>query len=134
MVKKNIKKIALICIQDNKILLVYKKKTGEYITPGGKMEPGENDLECLIRELNEEINCSPKDLKYFNSFIGKTEHGEKLYMKCYFGNLEGQIKLNKGDSITSYYWADKSFIKHSSLSPLLRKKIFPLLIKTGYLK
>lgn len=48
-------RIAAIIIKDKKLLLLKGKGYKELWTPGGKIELGESDEECLKRELKEEI-------------------------------------------------------------------------------
>lgn len=55
-----IRVIAAVIAQDGKILICQRKNkdgsTGKWEFPGGKIEPGETDEECLVRELEEELN------------------------------------------------------------------------------
>ena len=37
---------------------------GKWGLPGGTMEPGESELQCITRELFEELNVDYTDLKY----------------------------------------------------------------------
>lgn len=43
-----------VIIRDNKVLLVKRQDTPLWVLPGGKLEIGETELECAIREANEE--------------------------------------------------------------------------------
>ncbi|KND49718.1 MAG: 8-oxo-dGTP diphosphatase / 2-hydroxy-dATP diphosphatase [Parcubacteria bacterium C7867-008] len=58
-----------IIVKDGKVLLGEKKKgeigTGTLNGPGGKLDPGESVLECLIRETDEELGIElfPEYLK-----------------------------------------------------------------------
>ena len=51
-----------IITRSGKVLLGNKKKgeigTGTYNGPGGKVEPGESILDCLVRETKEELNIT----------------------------------------------------------------------------
>ena len=40
-----------------RMLVVRKRGTAIFMKPGGKREPGEDDLTALARELDEEIGC-----------------------------------------------------------------------------
>ena len=94
-------------IQDNKLLMVRKKLT--WILPGGKPEIGENDLECLCREIDEELSGTKiKDIQHYNQFEGKTPHkGDVLRAKVYFANIEGQLySVRDDDSISELKWVD----------------------------
>ena len=52
--------------RDNRVLLIMKKRgfgAGKYNGPGGKVKPGETVEECAVRELQEEIKVTPKNLE-----------------------------------------------------------------------
>ncbi len=122
-----IKKIGLLCLQDNKLLVVFKPKIGLYITPGGKLESGETDAQCLHREILEELGCSIRDIQFFETF-----QTDVLEQRCYLGNLEGKIPLNIHDSITSYCWIDRNYKELGiTLAPMLEHNIIPSLIHRG---
>ncbi len=129
---KHISKIGLLCIQDEKLLVVFKPKIGLYITPGGKIELHETEIECLEREIQEEIGCSVGNLVYFGTFNGTAPEGF-LHQKCYFGNLEGKIALNPSDTINGYSWISRNSIDNMPLGPMLREQIIPALIEQRYL-
>lgn len=62
--KKILPTTLLLVIKDNKILLACKKRgfgIGKYNGVGGKLEPGENVEQGMIRETFEEIGIVPKD-------------------------------------------------------------------------
>ena len=130
----DINKIGGICIRDKKLLIVHKKGVG-YLSLGGKIEPGETDLECLSREVKEEIGCRVKNPKYFDTFEGPNHDGtQTLKMKCYFCELEGEIKLNPNDKIDGYTWIDRNYEQmEDQIAHMLRAAILPALIKKGLL-
>jgi len=99
--------INAVIIQDNKLLLVRKKLT--WILPGGKPESGETDLECLCREIDEELSGTRiKDIRYYNQFEGKTPHrGDVLKARVYFASIDGPLySVRNGDSISEMSWVD----------------------------
>ena len=53
-----IDKLALIYIENKKILAARSRGRDTYYIPGGKREPGESDEEALVREIYEEISMS----------------------------------------------------------------------------
>jgi len=124
---QQIQKIGLLCIENGKLLVVYKKNIGVYITPGGKIEPSETDEDCLEREIREEIGCCIKNIEHFGTF-----RTDSLQQKCYFGKLEGNITLNPEDTITGYRWIDRNYDRQSiPLGPMLKDQIIPELMKRG---
>lgn len=83
--------IAAVIIRNGCILLVRKKRT--WILPGGKPEVGESDIDCLSRELKEELQVRLKKPKHLgDKFIGKAPHkGDILCLKTYLTEVEGEI-------------------------------------------
>ena len=75
-------------INDKKeILLVRKHDT--WILPWGKPEIWESDVECLHREVWEELNGAKlKNLQFFDNFIWQTPHKwDLLEARVYFAEL-----------------------------------------------
>ena len=80
-----------VVIRDGKLLLSYETATDTWMIPGGGLEPGENEIQCCVRETAEEtgfiIQPSPcvletdeyyEDCKYismyfFGTIIGQCE-------------------------------------------------------------
>jgi len=48
---------ALICDEAGRVLLVRKRGTAAFMQPGGKRDPGEDDIAALSREIAEELGC-----------------------------------------------------------------------------
>ena len=67
--------INALVIEDRKVLLCKKKEI--WILPGGKKESGESDLECLAREISEELPGTELDLdsaEIYGYFNGISPH------------------------------------------------------------
>lgn len=122
-------KVALICLENKKLLIVHKKTIDTYISPGGKIEVNESDYDCLAREIKEELGCKIKKIKYWDTFHDKVhETNEPLELRCYFGNLNGKINLNPHDNINDYLWINRHYDRNIKLANLLKHKIIPNLI------
>ena len=53
---------ALICDDAGRVLLVRKRGTTAFMQPGGKRDPGEDDIAALTREIAEELGaCLVRD-------------------------------------------------------------------------
>ncbi|MEK6840067.1 MAG: NUDIX domain-containing protein [Nanoarchaeota archaeon] len=65
--------ICAAIIDKHKVLLVKKKET--WILPGGKPEFGETDLECLCREIEQEMpGTEITNISYHQEFQGCAPH------------------------------------------------------------
>jgi 8-oxo-dGTP diphosphatase len=94
-------------IQDKQLLLV--RKLSSWILPGGKLEPGESDLECLSREVYEELSGTRlKDFRFYNNFYGKSPFKtDNIRVAVYFARIDGHLRtVRAGDSILESAWAN----------------------------
>lgn len=90
-------------IKEGKILLVRKKQS--WIFPGGKPKVDESDLECLCRELKEELSGTElENIRYYGEFEGVTPHkGDVLKARVYFADIKGQL-CPPSLEIAAYEW------------------------------
>lgn len=71
-----------IIVDNGKILLSYESKTGFYMSPGGSLEEGETNEECVTRELAEEAGYTTEVI---SPFITVNEYCyDTLYISRYF--------------------------------------------------
>jgi len=128
-----INKVALAVFKDKKMLQVRTKDQEKvFYTLGGKIEAGESDIDCLNREVKEEINCEIAAIKFLHEFED-VAHGEQamLRLKMYEGKLIGEPKPNS--EIVEISWFDTNS-DPNSLSIIARRTIFPWLKVHGYIK
>jgi 8-oxo-dGTP diphosphatase len=52
-----VEKCAAVIVLDRRLLVVRKRGTKIFISPGGKVAPGESQIECLRREIKEELDA-----------------------------------------------------------------------------
>ena len=62
-----------VLIENDKVLLIYREKNGKvyYVFPGGGVEIGETNEECLIRECREELGIEINIIKQLYEVKGK---------------------------------------------------------------
>lgn len=130
-----IQKIALAVFKDKKMLQVRTNKQKEvFFTLGGKLEEGESEIECLRREVKEEVGCEVMEssLKYLTTFqdIAHDKAGEMVNIKVYEGKLIGEPKPSS--EIVEIGWFDTSSDK-KYISTIARRTIFPWLKEHGYI-
>lgn len=92
---KEIDKLAFISIKDKKILSSRTRGRSVWYIPGGKREPGENDMEALEREIKEELNINLvlPSLRYLGVYKAQADShkpGVIVKMTCYTGEYEGE--------------------------------------------
>ena len=131
----DVNKAAALCIQDKKLLVVKKKGMEELLSLGGKIEPGETEEECIIREVKEEAGCEATHIKHFETFEGMTHDGKRtLRLACYFCELEGMLTINPEDQIEGHCWINRDYSKQGiKLAGMLELNIVPALVKKGLL-
>lgn len=74
----------MFILQNGQMLLIHKKRgfgAGYFNAPGGRLEPGETDLECAVRETQEELCITPLNPVHagtlmFQFIDGHSIHGE----------------------------------------------------------
>ena len=122
--------IGAAIIDNGKILLVRKRQS--WILPGGKPEPSESDIECLCREVSEELSGTQlNNIRYYGEFEGVTPHkGNILKAKVYFANIKGKLYPSSAE-IVAYEWVND--ISRYNLSEIT-SKIVDSLTKDGYIR
>jgi 8-oxo-dGTP diphosphatase len=134
-------RIAAMIIRDGKLLMLQgKDKAGivrpELWTPGGKIELGETDEDCLRRELQEEIGVQFVSARFFGEYQSKSHYRDygMTRSKVYIVNVEG--KITPDNEIVAYFWLSHSDFKNKKypMIPVTEEEIIPDLIKQGIWK
>ncbi len=113
-----------------RMLLVRKEGTSAFMQPGGKREPGEDDLTALARELSEEIACrmdvaTAVSLGRFRA-PAANEGGRDVIADIYQVKIEGRARPSA--EIAEVLWLDPGAARAVDLAPLTRDHILPLVI------
>jgi 8-oxo-dGTP pyrophosphatase MutT (NUDIX family) len=90
-----IEKAGLLVIRDGRVLLCRKRRgTPLLILPGGKREAGESDIECLVRELREELGLtlSAPPQRLFK--LPPSRQTDQEHVWVYRGSAEGPFTLH----------------------------------------
>jgi 8-oxo-dGTP diphosphatase len=130
-----IRKAALAFFKNKEMLLVRDNKNEEaFYNPGGKIEEGETDLECLKREIKEEldVDLDMSSVKFLGEFEAPAHRkpDTRVNIRLFTGDLNGEPKPH--DEIVELRFFDSS-IDQKHTTPILETKIFPWLKQHGYI-
>lgn len=124
----DIHKSALLLIRDNRILLCRKRSgTPLLILPGGKIEPGESETGCLLREIREELGVGATILGKLGTFedIAAGETARKVRIELYTGTVADEPEAQ--NEIAELVWFGPED-DPARLSPVIRRQILPNLM------
>lgn len=96
---KEVDKIALIIIENGKILSTKSVGKNKYYIPGGKREKNETDNQTLIREIKEELSVDiiQETITYVGTFTAQSDGdtaGVNVKMTCYKADYLGVLEKN----------------------------------------
>ena len=127
-------RISGVVMRDNKMLML-KGKGKEFWTPGGKIEKGESDEECLKRELKEEIGVDLIDLKFFREYSHLSYYNPEVVLdvRVYIVTISGKIKPDA--EIEDFVWMTKEDFesKKYPIITSIEEQTISYLIKDGIL-
>jgi 8-oxo-dGTP diphosphatase len=91
-----IEKVAFMPVRERKVPFARSKGKDIFFNLGGKREPGETELEALVREVREEagVELVPESIKFVHKFDGPCHGypaGTVLSMKVYTGEWRGEL-------------------------------------------
>ena len=122
---------ALIRDDAGRVLLVRKRGTTAFMQPGGKRDPGEDDIAALAREIAEELGCcvvrdSVQPLGEFDA-VAANEPGRRVQACLYAVEVSGDVEPNR--EIDATIWVDPSTPPDIPLAPLTRDHVLPLVAR-----
>ena len=114
-----------------RLLTVRKRGTSRFMLPGGKREPGEDDLTALARELGEELGVRLVEARPLGRFEAPAanEAGSRVRSAAYVTTVSGEITIQA--EIEEMRWIDPTAPGDVELAPLLEREIFPALWSSG---
>jgi 8-oxo-dGTP pyrophosphatase MutT (NUDIX family) len=74
--------------QENRVAIVWEEEKGYWCLPGGGKENSETPEQTFVREVVEETQCEPYDIKYFHCVYEKTEKKICFRFICKLKNIE----------------------------------------------
>lgn len=123
---------AVLIGADGKTLLVRKRGTLAFMQPGGKIEPHEQPVEALVRELEEELALSiePASATYLGHFCAPAanEPGFEVQAELFLVTIEQAVA--PAAEIEEVQWIDPVGDGGLVLAPLTRDLILPFYRRT----
>jgi 8-oxo-dGTP diphosphatase len=119
---------AVIHDGESRVLVVRKRGTAVFMKPGGKREPGEDDLTALAREIGEELGCRLVEATRLGEFEAPAanEPGTAVRASVYLARVGGAIE--PGAEIEEIAWIDARAPGSRRLAPLLVDAVLPALV------
>ena len=103
----------------------------QYLMPGGQIEQGESDAVCLVREIREELNSAldPASLVFIAEYldVSAASPDREVSIRLYEGNVTGE--LTPSSEIGALHWIGREDYASTLLSPIIRNKIIPDLLR-----
>jgi 8-oxo-dGTP pyrophosphatase MutT (NUDIX family) len=132
-------KIGLLYLSDDQTKFLACEKdnfTSDFIMPGGRIEENENEIDCLAREIKEEldVDIDKPNLKFIGEYIDVAagDPTKDVSIRLYEGKIIGEPKPSH--EIKFFHWLSRNDLSNARLSPIIRNKILPDLIKRNILK
>jgi 8-oxo-dGTP pyrophosphatase MutT (NUDIX family) len=130
-------KVGALILRGNRMLLCRKDRdTSKLILPGGRVEPGESDMECLARELREELgDVTLTRVEYLGTYEDRASLDDPAVVKrvriaLYRGELAGEPVPSSEIAGLVWFGPDSD---RTQLTPILINRILPDLSARGIL-
>lgn len=125
-----IEKCAAVIIRNERVLVVRKRGTSVFISPGGKIIDGEGQIECLKRELKEELKADLITATPLGTYERLSAFEDNtIRIHSWLAVIEGACEPNA--EIEEIRWI--SSVNTVPLGSVFAECVIPELIKNGYL-
>jgi 8-oxo-dGTP diphosphatase len=122
-------KIGLAVVDGARLMTVRKKGHHQFILPGGKPEPGEEDISTIEREIREELECGVDrhSIAFLGEFTDRAAEldGVTVVVRLYVGKLVGTPEASA--EIAEIGWLELNRPNGFTLAPSLTNQIVPFL-------
>ena len=112
---------------EGRLLLVRKAGTQRFMLPGGKREPGEDDLATLSRELAEELGVRLVSAEPLGCFEAPAANEPDATVRSHAYAVTASGPITAGGEIAEVLWVDPAAPPEVPLAPVLTGRILPAL-------
>ena len=122
--------VAAAAVADRRLLLVSKQVAPDvFYLPGGKRDPGEDDLTCLRRELDEELGVGLIAPRVWREIVAPAalEPGRTMRMTVYRAELDG-VPTASAELAELRWWTPG---EPARLAPAIEHHVVPALRADG---
>jgi 8-oxo-dGTP diphosphatase len=118
---------ALLCDARGRTLLVRKRGTTAFMQPGGKIEPREEPVEALVRELREELGLTvePSEPVHLGHFTAPAANEPGRSVECDLFRVDVSGEVAPAAEIEEIAWVGTS-VAGLELAPLTELHVLPL--------
>jgi 8-oxo-dGTP diphosphatase len=119
---------AVITDASDRLLLVRKRGTSAFMQPGGKIEPDEQPLDALVRELHEELGLviDPVTAAWLGLFSAKAANEPDSTVEAELFDISIEAEPMAAAEIEEMIWLDPGSAHHIELAPLTRDVVLGL--------
>lgn len=119
---------ALLLDAQRQTLLVRKRDTLAFMQPGGKIEPGEQPVQALVRELQEELGIAvdPAEALFLGTYSAPAANEPDHQVHCELFQVRIQVPVAPAAEIEEVRWVNAATVGQLELAPLTRDWILPL--------
>lgn len=104
-----IRAVGMVHVADGTLLLVRAARQQAFYLPGGKIDPGETELQALHREVREELGCGLAGAvfcgRYTADAVGQGA-GARVELACYRGAPDAEPR--PGAEIAELAWMGRA--------------------------
>ena len=117
----------LVVNERNEILVIRRSQTdtsrrGAWEFPGGHVEPGESLEAAALRETQEEVGISPKELQFHHTDTYRY-NGEDRLSGTFIGRVANTVELNLSHEHDDFKWVSASNYDINDLEPYYKSVI-----------
>ncbi|MBG6064446.1 HAD hydrolase family protein [Micromonospora ureilytica] len=128
-------KVAAVVLRGGLLLVVRKRGTPIFISPGGKPEPGETDEAALARELREEAGLTLRAAEPWGEYTAGSalETATDVRIRAYLAEADGTAQ--PAQEIDEVAWIDADYASDGiRLGSVFGEQVVPRLLAEGLLR